>query len=92
MMNPYRLDITPDAKRRLKSVFPERKRQEILEAILGLREDPMPAQSELQRELTGRFRLKIDGWRILYKIDKIDRVVSVLAIRPRNSSTYLNVP
>ncbi|MBI3959068.1 MAG: type II toxin-antitoxin system RelE/ParE family toxin [Chloroflexi bacterium] len=91
-MNLYRLDITPNAKRQLKSVFPERKRAEIVEAILDLREEPMPSQSELQRELTGRFRLKIDGWRILYKIDKIDRVVTVLAIRPRNPSTYLNVP
>ena len=91
-MNPYRLDITPRAKRQLKSVFPERKRKEILDAILDLREEPMPSHSELQRELTGRFRLKIDGWRILYKIDETDRVVSVLAIRPRNPSTYLNVP
>jgi len=91
-MNLYRLEIASGAKRQLKAIFPERKRQEILAAILDLREDPRPAQSELQWELAGRFRLKMDGWRILYKIDEIDRVVTVLAIRPRNSSTYLNVP
>lgn len=76
----------------MKSIYSERKRAEIVEAILDLREDPMPPNSELQRELAGRFRLKIDGWRILYKVDKTDRVVTVLAIRPRNPSTYLNVP
>ncbi len=91
-MNLYRLDITTGAKRQLKSVFSERKRQEIIEAILDLREEPMPPNSELQMELAGRFRLKIDGWRVLYKIDETDRVVTVLAIRPRNPSTYLNVP
>lgn len=91
-MNLYRLDITPSAKRRLKTVYPERKRREILAAILDLCEDPTPPQSELQRELAGRFRLKVDGWRILYKIDQADRVVTILAIRPRNPSTYLNVP
>lgn len=91
-MNLYRLDITSSAKRQLKSIYSERKRAEIVEAIMDLREEPMPPNSELQRELAGRFRLKIDGWRILYKIDETDRVVTVLAIRPRNPSTYLNVP
>ena len=85
-MNLYRLDIAPRAKRQLKSVFPEHVREEILESILDLRGNPTPPESELQRELMGRFRLKIDGWRILYKIDRIDRVVTVLTIRPRNPS------
>ena len=61
-MNLYRLDITSKAKQQLKAVFPERTRKEILDAILDLREDPTPPQSELQRELTGRFRLKILGF------------------------------
>ncbi len=91
-MHPYQLDITAGAKRQLKSVYPEAMRAEILAAMLDLRDEPMPSQSELQRELTGRFRLKIDGWRILYKVDEIDRIVTVLAIRPRDASTYLNVP
>lgn len=91
-MSLYRLDITPRAKRQLKTVYPERTRRELLAAILDLREEPAPLQSELQRELAGRFRLKVDGWRILYKIEEADRVVTILAIRPRNPSTYLNVP
>lgn len=91
-MNPHRLDITSNAKRQLKSIYSERKRAEIVEAILDLREKPLPPNRELQRELAGGFRLKIDGWRILYKIDETHRVVTVLVIRPRTSSTYLNVP
>lgn len=91
-MNPYRLDITSNAKRQLKAVFPESLRQEMLAVVLALQDDPMPPESELQRELAGRYRLKIDGWRILYKVNEIDRVVTVLAIRPRSASTYLNVP
>lgn len=91
-MNPYRFDITAGARRQLKVLFPESLRQVILAALLALRDDPMPPESELQRELAGRFRLKIDGWRILYKVNETDRIVTILAIRPRGSSTYLNVP
>lgn len=91
-MNRYRLDIRDIACRQLKAVLPNRLRSEMVEAMLELRDDPRPANSELQRELQDRYRLKIDGWRVFYKIDDEDQVVTVLEIRPRNRNTYLNVP
>jgi|GEM_PF-4305658 len=45
-MNLYRLEITSRAKRELKAIFPERKKREVLEAILDLREDATSPQSE----------------------------------------------
>lgn len=90
-MNQYRLDVRDKTKQQLKLVFPDRLRAEIVQTILDLRDNLRPANSELQRELQGRFRLKIE-WRIFYKIDEQDMVVTVLEVRPRNRNTYLNVP
>ncbi|MEM7133156.1 MAG: type II toxin-antitoxin system RelE/ParE family toxin [Chloroflexota bacterium] len=73
-------------------VRPERLRAEILYATLDLRDEPRPPNSELQYALHDRYRLKINGWRVFYKIDDDDKVVTVLEVRSRNRNTYLNVP
>lgn len=91
-MSRYRLDIRDIARRQLKAVLPDRLRQEMVQAMLDLCDDPRPVNSELQRELQDRYRLKIDGWRLFYKINDQDQVVTVLEVRPRNRNTYLNVP
>lgn len=82
-MNQYRLELTDRAKQQIKLGLPEHLRAEIVQSVLGLRDDPKPANSELQRELRGRYRLKID---------EKGKVVTVLEVRPRNRNTYLNVP
>lgn len=91
-MNRYRLDITDRAKQQIKLVFPQHVRAEIVQSVLDLCDEPKPPNGELQRELFGRYRLKIDGWRVFYKIDEKGKVVTVLEVRPRNRNTYLNVP
>lgn len=91
-MNRYRLDIRDKAKQQVKLVLPDHLRAEIVQAMLDLRDEPRPPNSELQRELQGRYRLKINGWRVFYKIDDVDKVVTVLEVRARNRNTYLNVP
>ena len=88
----YQLDVKGKAKRKLKRVEPDHIRKEITLALLELRHNPYPANSELDRELFGRYRLKINGWRAIYKVNEQDKVVTVLTIRPRNRATYLNVP
>lgn len=88
----YQLDIKGKAKRELKLVEPDHIRNELTLAILDLRSDPYPINSELDRELNGRFRLKIAGWRAIYKVNEQDKTVTVLTIRRRNRTTYLNVP
>ena len=91
-MSRYRLDLRDIARRQLREVLPDRLRTEMVQAMLDLRDDPRPPNSELQRELHDRYRLKIDGWRVFYKIDDTDQVVTILEVRPRNRNTYLNVP
>ncbi|RIK44261.1 MAG: hypothetical protein DCC55_02820 [Chloroflexi bacterium] len=91
-MSQYRLDVRDKAKQQLKAVLPERLRRELVQAMLDLRDEPRPQNSELQRELQDRYRLKIDGWRVFYMINDRDRIVTVLEVRPRNRNTYLSVP
>ena len=88
----YRLRILRDAKRSLHSM-PTRLAQQAGEAILDLAEDPYPPDLEpLGRELEGRYRIRVNGWRIIYLVDETDGVVAVLAVRQRDQRTYLNLP
>ncbi|MEZ4867623.1 MAG: type II toxin-antitoxin system RelE/ParE family toxin [Caldilineaceae bacterium] len=88
----YQLDVKGKAKRELKQVQPDHTRHELTSALLELRNDPYPPNSELDRELHGRYRLKINGWRAIYKVNEKNKIVTVLTIRRRNRATYLNVP
>ncbi len=71
-MSRYRLGVREKVKEQIKLVWPERLRAEIVQAMLDLCNEPRPSNSELQRELQRRYRLKIDGWRVFYKIDDND--------------------
>ncbi|MBV7327026.1 type II toxin-antitoxin system RelE/ParE family toxin [Chloroflexi bacterium TSY] len=92
MKRPYQLDFSGLAKRQLKRVEPEYIRKEMANAVLDLQDEPYPPNSELDRELNDRYRLKIGGWRIIYKVNEQDKIVKVLTVRRRDSQTYLNVP
>lgn len=87
-----RLRILSDAKRSLRTM-PARLAQQAGEVILDLAENPYPPDSEpLGRELEGRYRIRVNGWRIIYLVNETDRVVAVLAVRQRDQRTYLNLP
>ena len=88
----YQLDIPTPVQRQLRRVTPDYVREEVVEILLALQEDPYPNGSDLQDNLSHRRRIRVAGWRIIYKVDESDTKVTVLAIRPRNRNTYLNVP
>ena len=88
----YRLKVQRLAQRQIKAVLPEHLRQEIVNAIKALPDELFLPESRLADNLSDRYRLKVDGWRILYKVDEQDRVVTVLTVRKRDRNTYLNVP
>lgn len=59
------------------------KQQELIEKVLDeLREKPS-IEYPLQRELTGRFKERVGIYRIIYKINFQDRVVTILNIDHR---------
>ena len=88
----YQLKITNTAKKEI-SRLPDPVRDEVRQAIRELKVSPRPLGSEpLLRELRGRHKLKVDGYRIIYSIKEDDQMVVILTIRPRTRRTYLNVP
>jgi len=91
-MKPYQLDIPDAIRRQIIRVRSDRMREEVVDTILALLDEPYPPGSRLQDELRRRYRLRVDGWRIIYKVDDDDRKITILAVRRRNRRTYLNVP
>ena len=88
----YRLSILNRAKRDLRGMPPELARS-AGEMILELATDPFPPDARaLARELQGRYRIRVDGWRIIYLVNETDKSVKILAVRPRDERTYLNLP
>lgn len=92
MIGVYRLKISDLAQRQIKAITSDYVRSEIIDEIDALRDDPYPLGSHLEDDLLHRQRLKINGWRIIYKVDEEDRLITILTIRKRNRNTYLNVP
>ena len=46
---------------------------------------------EFTRELQGRYRMAVNGLRIIYRVHDDDRVVTIVAVRLRGAETYLNL-
>ncbi|MCB0071114.1 MAG: type II toxin-antitoxin system RelE/ParE family toxin [Caldilineaceae bacterium] len=85
-----RLEIVPSA-RRVYRTLPARLRSEILDVLADLTLDPYLGEP-LQRELVGRYKIRVDGYRIIYKVDEDRNVILILAIKPRGRNTYINLP
>lgn len=89
---PYLLKWYPQVKRQLRAV-PDRIKADVAQAILDLRSDPYPPTAEeLRDQYAGIYKIKLDGWRVFYKVDESDRVVTVLAIKRRDRYTYRSIP
>lgn len=87
----YQLDVPEQVRRTLREL-PVRLRNDILDILLDLRDEPQPPDSQpLQRELSGLYRIRVDGWRIIYAIDVDTQTIRIESIRPRNEQTYLNL-
>lgn len=81
----YRIIIAPEAKKGLKTIA--RIYQEgISEAIMALKDDPYLGKP-LVRELTGKYSYRVGVYRIIYKINKTEKIVYIINAGHR-STTY----
>jgi mRNA-degrading endonuclease RelE of RelBE toxin-antitoxin system len=46
---------------------------------------------ELRYQYRGIWKIKIDGWRIFYRVDEVEKVVTVIAVKRRNPNTYTSI-
>lgn len=79
----YTVLLSITAKKELKEIS-KRHRDAIISALEDLQQNPFVGKP-LRRELTGRFSYKVGVYRIIYKINKKDKVVQVLTAGHRSS-------
>jgi mRNA interferase RelE/StbE len=79
--SPYRIEAEPGVLRGLRDI-PAADRRRIAERVSRLADDPRPAGSE---KLTGTdgYRVRQGNYRIVYRIDDADRVVTVTRVAHR---------
>ena len=88
----YRIRYSDEAKRSIASI-PGSYRQRIRRTIEGLASDPYSLEAiELERELVGLFKIRLDRWRIIYTFNEDVGIVFIIGIRPKTGTeTYENL-
>lgn len=77
----YRLRISIQAKKVLKQIS-KRRQTAVLLAIKEIKEYPFIGKP-LTRKFTGRFSYKLGVFRIIYKINKKDKMVEIITVGHR---------
>ena len=86
---PYRIRYSDESKRTIRDI-PGNYRQRVRRTIEGLVSDPRPVEAiELERELGGLFKIKLDRFRIIYTFNEDAGIVFIIGIRPKTGpETY----
>jgi len=82
----YQIELTPAARRDLKSV-PARVRKQIDKRILALAENPYPPGSKKLRGVEGLHRVRVGDYRILYIVEA-KRLVAVIVTIGHRRDVY----
>jgi mRNA interferase RelE/StbE len=84
----YRIEITETAKREVKRL-PGNIRQRVRRIINGLADNPFPRQAKELRNMPGWYRIRLDGWRIIYRVEAEKVLVLILRVRRKTGpETY----
>jgi len=85
---PYRLNIPKTVQAEI-GRLPGNVRQRVKRAIAGLAFEPRPQNAtELEDELAGFWRLKLDDYRIIYTIADDLIVIEIIRVGKRTPKTY----
>ena len=82
----YRVELVPAAVREYRQV-PLNDKDAVKKAILGLEKAPRGWQV---KKLQGRdyYRLRVGDWRVIFAISDPSKLVTVIAVERRTSTTY----
>lgn len=72
----YKLVIPPQAQKEIRRISPKHQRA-IRLAVLELKEDPLLGKP-LGRELSNKFSYRVGVYRIVYKINKKDEIITII--------------
>lgn len=76
----YQINYTDEARRSLRTL-PGNYRQRIRRLVESLADEPRPQQAIELRDMPNRYRIRVDHWRLIYRIYDDEIVVLVLDIR-----------
>jgi mRNA interferase RelE/StbE len=76
----YKIKVTETAEKELRRL-PGNVRQRARRMVSILAGDPRPSGAKELRDRPGRYRLRLDGWRVIYRVDDEDETVTVLRVR-----------
>ena len=82
MARDYQLRYSGEARRALRSM-PGRYRQRARRIVEGLASRPRPPGALELRDLPGVYRMRLNGWRIIWQVDDEAGVVLVIGLRPK---------
>ncbi|MCE7982177.1 MAG: hypothetical protein DYG89_13355 [Caldilinea sp. CFX5] len=86
-LKPFRKTV----QRQLNNL-PGRIQQDVIEIILELAYDPFPPiAEELRDHYQGIYKIKVDGWRIFYRVDGDEYTVDIINIKRRTPNTYTSL-
>lgn len=84
----YRLRITATAQSEILRL-PGHLRQRARRVVSELAEQPRPRGAKGLRGLPNRYRLWLNSWRIIYRVDEADKVVLIVRVRHKEGpDTY----
>lgn len=85
---PYRVKVTDDAAREIVHL-PGNVRQRVRHLVRTLAEHPLPSGARELRGYAGYYRVRLDRWRVIYRVYEDDQVVLVLRVRRKSGpETY----
>ena len=87
-MARFRISYTDEARRALHSM-PGNYRGRARRVLESLAIEPYPPTAKELRSMPGYFRYRLDGWRIIYRVDEGTGNLLILAIRRKKGpETY----
>jgi mRNA interferase RelE/StbE len=84
---PWDLVITKPAERDLKSVA-RNDHERINAAFEAMRANPYGGDIKFLKGTAGALRRRVGSWRILFDVDQAKRMVVILGVKRRTSTTY----
>ncbi len=87
----YRLRVTTVAEKEINRL-PGNFRQRVRRLVRSLADNPRPVAAKELRNLPDRYRIRLNGWRIIYRVDEEDQIVLILTVRRKTGpETYENI-
>ena len=87
----YRINYTDEARGALRTI-PGNYRQRLRRLIESLANEPLPVGAKELRNLPYRYRLRLDRWRVIYRVNDDDMTILILLIRRKEGpETYQDI-